>query len=50
MYTRKLDPKTIKIVWVLAAQEHIHTIKNNDMNLIAARMAFRHRAAAATKF
>ena len=32
MYTRKLDPKTIKIVWVLAAQEHIHTIKNNDMN------------------
>ena len=27
-----LVPKTIEIVWVFAAQEHIDTIKNNDIN------------------
>ena len=27
-----LDPKAIKIIWVFAAHEHIHTIESNDMN------------------
>ena len=32
IYVHILDPKTIKIVWVLTAHSYIHTIKNYDMN------------------